>query len=135
MLRNDEGLTRTYNRFHDPEEASPNIVKLRELHAAMDKAVLDAYGWTDLLPTCNFLLDYEDGDEDEEGSSGRRRKKPWRYRWPDEFRDEVLARLLALNRERAEVERLSSGAAGGEAKRGKGSPRKLKTPQITRSLF
>jgi len=28
---------------------------------------------------------------------GRRRKKPWRYRWPDEIRDEVLARLLKLN--------------------------------------
>ena len=35
------------------------------------------------------------------------RKKPWRYRWPDDFRDEVLARLLALNKERAEQERLT----------------------------
>ena len=25
---------------------------------------------------------------------------PWRYRWPDDIRDEVLARLLALNAER-----------------------------------
>jgi ankyrin repeat protein len=28
----------------------PDIVKLRELHAAMDRAVLDAYGWTE-VPT------------------------------------------------------------------------------------
>ena len=49
MVRNDEGLTKTYNRFHDPYESSPDIVKLRELHAAMDRAVLDAYGWSDSL--------------------------------------------------------------------------------------
>jgi hypothetical protein len=29
-----------------------------------------------------------------------RRKLPWRYRWPDAVRDDVLARLLALNAER-----------------------------------
>ena len=28
-------------------------------------------------------------------------QEAWRYRWPDEIRDEVLARLLALNAERA----------------------------------
>jgi len=99
MVRNDEGLTKTYNRFHDPDEDSPDILKLRALHEAMDRAVLDAYGWTDIPTTCEFLLDYED---DEEGSS--RRKKPWRYRWPDDVRDEVLARLLALNAERAAEE-------------------------------
>jgi len=106
MVRNNEGLTKTYNRFHDPNERSPDILKLRELHAAMDRAVLDAYGWTDLKPTCEFLLDYEE-DENEEESGGRQRKKPWRYRWPDDFRDEVLARLLELNKRRAEQEQLS----------------------------
>ena len=70
MVRNNEGLTKTYNRFHDPDERSPDILKLRELHAAMDRAVLDAYGWTDLKPTCEFLLDYEE-DEDEDESGGR----------------------------------------------------------------
>lgn len=105
MKRNNEGFTTTYNRFHDPNERSPDIHKLRELHAAMDRAVLDAYGWTDLKPTCEFLLDYEEEEDDEE-SSGRQRKKPWRYRWPDDFRDEVLARLLELNKKRAEQEAL-----------------------------
>jgi hypothetical protein len=109
MVRNNEGLTKTYNRFHDPNERSPDIHKLRELHAAMDRAVLDAYGWTDLKPTCEFLLDYEDEADDEEGG-GRPRKKPWRYRWPDDFRDEVLARLLELNKQRAEQEQLAGAA-------------------------
>ena len=74
MIRNNEGLTKTYNRFHDPDERSPDILKLRELHAAMDRAVLDAYGWTDLKPTCEFLLDYEeDEDEDESEEAGAAR--------------------------------------------------------------
>jgi Eco57I restriction-modification methylase/MmeI, target recognition domain/MmeI, N-terminal domain len=109
MVRNDEGLTKAYNRFHDPNETSPDIARLRELHTAMDRAVLDAYGWADLQPTCEFLLDYEEEDEEETG--GRGRKKPYRYRWPDDFRDEVLARLLALNKERARQEKMAGTTA------------------------
>ncbi|HXG24438.1 MAG TPA: type IIL restriction-modification enzyme MmeI, partial [Chthonomonadales bacterium] len=107
MVRNNEGLTKTYNRFHAPDERSLDILRLRELHDAMDRAVLDAYGWSDVKPTCEFLLDYEENDEENGArSSGRGRRKPWRYRWPDDVRDEVLARLLALNQERAAQERL-----------------------------
>lgn len=99
MVRHDEGLTKTYNRFHDPDERNPDILRLRELHAAMDRAVLDAYGWTDIPTDCEFLLDHEI-DEDEGGT----RRKPYRYRWPDDVRDEVLARLLELNAQRAREE-------------------------------
>jgi len=106
MKSNQEGLTKTYNRFHDPEELNPEILKLRELHTVMDRAVLDAYGWTDIPTECEFLLDYE---IDELEWSGRR--KPYRYRWADEVRDEVVARLLELNRQRAEAEHLAGAAA------------------------
>ena len=127
LVKNNEGLTKTYNRFHDPNETSPDIKKLRELHAAMDRVVLDAYGWKDLKPTCEFLLDYEE-DEDEEGEAstpgGRQRKKPWRYRWPDDFRDEVLAKLLELNKKRAEEEKLSGAAAEAKEKKAKRGGRK-----------
>jgi hypothetical protein len=124
MVRNNEGLTATCNRLNDPEEASPDILKLRELHDAMDRAVLDAYGWTDIRPTCEFLLDYEEEDDEEE-SSGRSRKKPWRYRWPDDIRDEVLARLLALNAKRAAEERRTGlAAAAAEAKTVARKPRR-----------
>ena len=130
MIRNNEGLTKTYNRLHDPDERSPEILKLRELHAAMDRAVLDAYGWTDLKPTCEFLLDYEeDEDEDDAPSKGRGRKKPWRYRWPDDFRDEVLARLLELNRQRAEEERLRGAAAQAKPRKPKKPARKSSGPR------
>src|SRR5262249_35747997 len=114
MVRNNEGLTKTYNRFHSPDERESGILKLRELHTAMDRAVLDAYGWNDIPTDCEFLLDYEI-DEEEWGN----KKKPWRYRWPDEVRDEVLARLLELNAERAKEE-----ARSGAATKNRGRSRK-----------
>ncbi|WP_448600128.1 type IIL restriction-modification enzyme MmeI [Thermoleptolyngbya sp.] len=119
MIRHNEGLTATYNRFHDPDETNPDILRLRELHEQMDRAVLDAYGWHDIPTTCEFRLDYDDEDAlTPDPSPGRRggkgKKKPWRYRWPEEVHDEVLARLLKLNQERAEEEKL-----GGKSKRRK----------------
>ena len=77
-------------------------MKLRDFHTAIDRVVLDAYDWHDIPTDCQFLLDYEIDEED-----WGRKKKPWRYRWPDEVRDEVLARLLALNIDRAREERLA----------------------------
>jgi hypothetical protein len=150
MVKNDEGLTKTYNRFHGPGEASAEIARLRELHAAMDRAVLDAYGWPDVQPACGFALDWLDLDDEEladtlasapddireriesadyffpDAASACRfqshikkdgkGKLPWRYRWPDDTRDDILARLLALNAQRAELERLTglpAGSSGG----------------------
>ena len=99
MIRNNEGLTKTYNRFHDPNEYSPEIKRLRELHAEMDCAVIDAYGWEDLKPVCEFFPEFDDeGDADE---SDQPKRKKYRYRWPDEIHDIALARLLELNREQA----------------------------------
>ena len=105
MVRNGEGMTRTYNRFHDLYENDPDIAELRALHTAMDRAVLDAYGWDDIPTDCDFLLDHEI----DEATWGRK-KKPYRYRWPDAVRDEVLARLLALNAERAAEEARAEAA-------------------------
>ena len=96
MVGNQEGTTTTYNRFHNPDENNIQVAQLRELHAAMDRAALDAYGWTDVPTDCDFLLDYEIGE-----NGGRGGKTPHRYRWPDAVGHEVLARLLELNRQRA----------------------------------
>ena len=111
MVRKDKGMTKTYNRFHDPYENDSDIGQLRELHAAMDRAALNAYGWTDIPTDCDFLLDYEIDE-----TTWGRKKKPYRYRWPDPVRDEVLARLLALNAERA-AEEVRSGATVDESRR------------------
>ena len=110
MLLNNEGLTKTYNRFHDPDERAPELLQLRTLHAELDRAVLGAYGWTDLDTRCDFFLDYS-VDEETWGN----KKKPWRYRWPEEVHDEVLARLLELNQRRHEEE-TTRGAPRGPAK-------------------
>jgi len=138
MVKNNEGLTKTYNRFHDPNERSPDILRLRELHAAMDQAVLDAYGWTNIPIDFQFLLDYEEvEDESDTPSSGRGRKKPWRYRWPDEVRDEVLARLLDLNKKRAEPEKLAGAAQATTSKPVKAVAKKAAAlvPSIDSPLF
>ena len=99
MVRNGEGLTKTYNRFHDRNNHDPGIARLRTLHAAMDRAVLHTYGWTDIPTDCQFLPEHEVVDD--KASRGRGR---YRYRWPNQVRDEVLARLLEMNAERAREE-------------------------------
>jgi hypothetical protein len=106
MVENDEGLTRTYNRFHRPSELSNNICEFRRLHADMDRAVLDAYGWFDIQPAPDFFPELDETDDETEDSRpGRGRTKKYRYRWADDVHDEVLARLLALNRQRAAAEK------------------------------
>jgi hypothetical protein len=127
MIRNDEGLTKSYNRFHDPHERAPDILRLRELHAGMDRAVLDAYGWTDIPTDCDFFLDYEI-DEETWGD----KKKPYRYRWPDAVRDEVLARLLDLNQKRYQAE-VAEGLHGGAAKKSPAPAKAAATVEPPRS--
>ncbi len=99
MVERAEGLTKIYNRFNDPEDGEKEIVQLRELHDIMDRAVLDAYGWVDIQPKCRFAPEFEDDAEEDETEHPATRK--YRYLWPDEIRDKVLARLLELNRQRA----------------------------------
>jgi hypothetical protein len=119
MVTHNQGLTTTYNRFHEPEETDPAILRLRDLHTAMDKAVLTAYGWPDLDTTCEFILDYEDEED-----TTSKRKKPYRYRWPQATHDEVLARLLDLNQKRYDEEivvgKKEEGSKKKERKKGAG---------------
>ncbi len=97
MVRRNEGLTKTYNRFHARTERDADIERLRALHAEMDAAVLRAYGWSDLAERAVPEFIEQEADE------GRAPKT--RLDWPSEFKDEMLARLLALNAERAAAER------------------------------
>lgn len=50
MLSRSIGLTKLYNQVHDPEVTDTTVTRLRELHAQIDHAMLDAYGWSDLDP-------------------------------------------------------------------------------------
>jgi N-6 DNA Methylase len=107
MVTRNEGMTKTYNHFHDPTETAKDIWRLRELHATMDRVVLEAYGWRDLaVRAAPIFLD--DTNEDDHTYQGR-------LFWPSDFRDEVLARLLALNVERHAEEvrhRIARGTKG-----------------------
>jgi hypothetical protein len=84
MLARQEGLTKTYNRFHNPDETSADIQNLRQLHVEMDQAVAAAYGWTDL----------------DLGQGFHQTKQGVRYTISEQARRGVLARLLKLNHER-----------------------------------
>ncbi len=105
MLARQEGLTTTYNRVHDPEEVSDDIVGLREIHLALDHAVGDAYGW-------NALDLDRDFNETKFGT---------RFTFAPVPRQEVLDRLLELNHERY-AEEVRRGLHGKPKSTGKRKP-------------
>lgn len=87
MIDTNQGLTQTYNRLKDPRCDDSRILKLRELHEEMDRAVLDAYGWKDIEvpPFCPKSADEQ--------------------RALERFQDVVIDRLFVLNAQRAEEEK------------------------------
>ncbi len=88
LLGRDIGLTATYNLVNDERNRDADVVALRDAYVALDRAVLDAYGWTDVEPVHGFY-DTDQGV---------------RFCMDRETTAEVLERLLALNKERYEVE-------------------------------
>lgn len=120
LIEKRQGLTEIYNRFHNPDEADRDIIELRRLHAVMDEVTLLAYGWEDLAIQAaqpNFSIFQpvmQDSETESESQSPGKRK--WNLFWPDEFRDEVLARLLELNEKRHKEELLLVKGKSIEAK-------------------
>jgi len=106
MISRSEGLTKIYNRFHARGENGADISRLRTLHHEMDVAVLRAYGWDDLASSAAPEFVEQEVDE------GKTPKT--RLDWPSDFKDEVLARLLALNANRAAEERAAGLVAADE---------------------
>ena len=102
MLDRQEGLTKTYNRVHDPDEHADDIARLRELHVELDYAVRDAYGWTDL----------------DLGHGFHETKFGTRFTFAPGPRQEVLDRLLELNHERY-AEEVAQGLHGKPKAKGK----------------
>ena len=92
MLARRLGLTKTYNFFHKPECADADIARLRELHAAMDHAILACYGWTD--PSAGSGQTFEPGHDFHQNERGQTR-----YMISPTARRGILRRLLALNLE------------------------------------
>jgi hypothetical protein len=94
MLSRDLGLTKLYNLINDPDisdSADRDIARLRQIHAELDEASMDAYGWNDVR------LDH--------GFHTYRQVQRWTV--SPAARVEILDRLLEENHRRA--------AAQGEA--------------------
>jgi hypothetical protein len=135
MKQHDTGLTSIYNLFHDPNCEVPEIAELRSLHDALDKAVLHAYGWDDLHSTCEYFPEFEEAEDDEAIGRGQRKQR-FRYRWPDETRDDLLARLITLNRESARHEgQLVSEVLNGSPTKAVGKKRSAKAAGEDAPLF
>lgn len=90
MKANQVGLTTTYNRLKDSSVTDSAVLALRELHESVDRAVLDAYGWSDIPvpPYCGAT--------------------PAQL---EAFEDEILDRLFDLNERRAKEEALLAAPA------------------------
>lgn len=91
MTANGVGLTTTYNRLKDETVTDAAVQSLRALHEAVDRAVLDAYGWSKIQvpPYC--------------GATAAQLET---------FEDDVLDGLFDLNERRAREEaRLGAASA------------------------
>lgn len=99
MTVQQEGLTSTYNHFHDPNQTAQDIARLRQLHMEMDNAVAAAYGWSDL----------------DLGHGFHETPQGMRFTISEAARRTVLTRLLKLNHQRYEEE----VAAGLHGKQGR----------------
>ncbi len=118
MLSANLGLTKLYNRVHNPRDRDPNIEMLRNLHAELDHAVCDAYGWTDLDLAYGF-------HETDEGTR-------WTIAPP--VLVEILDRLLELNHQR-HSEEIVSDRANSPARNGKARRASAKTSGDPKQLF
>jgi hypothetical protein len=109
MVRTNLGLTKTYNRVHDPEENDQGVVRLRELHVELDHAIRAAYGWSDLE------FDHHHWET----------PQGMRFTVSPAAKDELLDRLLELNHERYAAE-VAAGLHDKKAKRSSGRKRASK---------
>jgi hypothetical protein len=121
MTKRQEGLTKTYNRFHNTEEMGSEIQGFRDLHVALDHEVAAAYSWTDLKLDHGF----------------HETKQGIRFTISEAARREVLQRLLQLNHERyaEEVARGLHEKKKPKTAKDKPPPKAKPKTKTTRSLF
>jgi len=101
MERQNKGLTKFYNDFHDRQVTGQAIEELRQTQEAINKAVCTKYGWADVEWTCDF---HEVGYLPE----GRNT----RFSVSEDARLDMVRRLSKLNKARfQEQSRLSAHRA------------------------
>lgn len=114
MVDTQQGLTATYNLLKDPACHEPRIEELRRLHEEMDRAVLAAYGWSD-IPVPPYGTPTTDAER----------------KALEAFEDEVIDRLFVLNAQRAEEERKAALSLD-QQKKGAGKEGVAAKPQRAR---
>ena len=92
MGANSCGLTAVYNLYHNSSETCEEVTRLREIHRRIDEAVCRSYGWDDIALNHGF---YE--------TEGLPANDCIRYTISPDAQREVLKRLFALNKSRAEA--------------------------------
>jgi len=111
--------------YLDTEEAAQLPAELQERIDSGELFFWDA----------NDALDFQ-GQLEAYGAISGRRKLPWRYRWPDAVRDDVLARLLSLNAERYEEEvAMGLHSKGAKKQSGAKRTRELKATPTNQTEF
>jgi hypothetical protein len=108
------GLTSLYNLVHTAAETAPDIEAVRLAHVEVDKAVANAYGWTDLDLKHGFHTTPQ-GD---------------RFTIAPDVQTEILDRLLELNHARYKEE-MEKGLHTPDAKRRRAAARKAKAKART----
>lgn len=121
MRSKSEGLTKTYNRFHDQQCFDGDIQRLRELQIQLDCAVLESHQWSDIDPGHGF----------------HSTKQGVRFTISENARRKVLDRLLALNHQRHAEEKAEEMLLGKQPKAtGKrGRKAKVEAPHDGVTLF
>ncbi|MFS4091478.1 Eco57I restriction-modification methylase domain-containing protein [Streptomyces sp. AF1A] len=109
MSARNIGLTPTYKLVHAETETAPDIDEIRQAHVAVDHAVADAYGWTDLDLKHGFHTT----------------PQGVRFTIAPDVQTEILDRLLELNHARYKEE-VEKGLHTPEAKRRRAAARKAK---------
>jgi hypothetical protein len=123
------GLTKTYNRFHDPNDTAIDIQQLRELHIQMDYAVAKAYGWVEQLRITNYELGVK-GEQFSLAHGFHQTKQGLRFTISETARRDILDRLLALNHQRYAEE-----VKAGLHDKSKGKRKKEKVVQVNKDQY
>ena len=90
-------MTDVYNAFHNPQDLSEDLERLRQLQMSMDEAVQELYGWTDIDLAYGFHKVSYLPDNDN-----------IRYTISESSRIEILRRLSVLNKQRWQEEQEKS---------------------------
>jgi hypothetical protein len=123
MLENAVGITKLYNNFHSLVSQTKGIDQLREVHQALDVAVVRAYSWDDIDLRHGF---HEVAYLPENDCV--------RFTISESARVEVLRRLVELNRQRYQEE-VDQGLHDGSAARAKSVPRSNAAGAATQPSF